>query len=103
VVISGFQQGGEIDGVQDVVGSAGGGVVGFGQVLAGLDEDAGDAGALGRQDVGLDVVSDHQRLIGVDSEAGQRRLEERGCRFTGDLGLGAGGLLQTEQERAGVE
>ncbi len=84
-------------------GGAGGGAVRAREVLASLDQHPGEPLALGDEHVGFDVIADHHGVSRAGAKAGQRGSEECRGGLAHHRRLGAGGLLETREERAGIE
>ena len=78
-------------------------------MLAGQDEDAAQAGALGRSDVGADVVADHRDVgtgevaTDLSAKVGDRHGEELRMGLADDAGAGLGRELEAGDERTRVE
>ena len=85
-----------------MVGGAGGGAVRAREVLAGLDQHPGEPLALSGEHVGFDVIARHHGAGRAGAKAGQRGSEECRGGLAHHRRLG-GGLLETREERAGIE
>ena len=62
-----------------------------------------EPGAECSADVGLDVVADHRRRAGIDTDGGEHLLEEPFGGFADHVRVAAGGELDRGDERADVE
>src|SRR5439155_15634508 len=71
--------------------------------LPGSDEDRADDEALGPAYVRVDVVTDDPRAVGIGIDRLKRGLEVGAARLAEDRRLDVRGVLETRDERTGVE
>ena len=72
-------------------------------VLPGLDQYSGKSAALSGEDIVVDVVADHQGMLGAGAEVRQCSGEERLGRLADHFGCRPGRLLQAGDERSAVQ